>query len=71
MKNSIFEIPVIQQTLNINNKTNTRAKSIILHITSGQHEKYIKGDHSSLLKGKSNKWIGGQVDQEKNMITHN
>ena len=32
LKNSIFEIPIIPQTLNINNYRNTRTKSINLHI---------------------------------------
>ena len=32
LKNSIFEMPLTPQTLNINNSRTTRAKSINLHI---------------------------------------
>ena len=39
LKNSIFEVPIIAQTLNINNFRTTSANSINLHIIRGHRER--------------------------------
>ena len=42
LKNSIFEMPIIPQTLNINNSRTTRAKSINLHTVRNLTEYSLK-----------------------------
>ena len=48
-KNSIFEMPIITQTLNINNLRTASAKSINLHNIKNLVEYFLKNVHAKAM----------------------